>query len=142
MNNIGFGKRVAAVLLDFLIIGIPVNIVQVLIFGPAAYDARNPAYFTALAFSLIVGAAYYIGMWAFADGATIGKKIMKIKIVRHDGSPLTFGSALWRYIAYILASLPCGLGLLWVIWDPEHRGWHDKMADTKVISTQPSGAYS
>jgi uncharacterized RDD family membrane protein YckC len=136
MNNIGFGKRLGAVLLDAIIFGIPFNIVQILIFGTGAYDASDPAYFKALPFSLLCGLAYVVGMWVFADGATIGKKMLKIKIVKNDGSPLTFGSALGRYFSYIIASVPCALGLLWVLWDKEKRGWHDKIANTKVISAE------
>ena len=74
MNNVGFGTRLGAVLLDFLIVGIPFNIIQTLIFGLGAYDANDPAYYQALPFSLLVGISYYVGMWTFADGATIGKK--------------------------------------------------------------------
>lgn len=136
MDNIGFGKRAGAVLLDMVVFGIPFNIVQAMLFGPGAYDSRSPVYPTAFVFSVVVGFAYNVGMWAFADGATLGKKILKIKIVKLDGSPLTMGSALGRYVAYLIAAIPCGLGLLWVLWDEEHRGWHDKMADTKVISTE------
>jgi uncharacterized RDD family membrane protein YckC len=25
------------------------------------------------------------------------------------------------------------LGLLWVLWDPQKQGWHDKMAGTVVV---------
>ena len=141
-NNIGFGLRLAAVLLDTVIFGVPMNLIEILVFGADSYDVRSPKYSTAFTFSLFCGFAYNVGMWAFADGATIGKKILKIKIVRNDGSPLTFGVALLRYFAFFLAALPCGLGALAVIWDKEHRGWHDKIADTKVISTESAKTYT
>lgn len=63
-------------------------------------------------------------------------RCQRISIVKLDDSSLTMGSALGRYVAYLIAAIPCGLGLLWVLWDKEHRGWYDKMAGTKVISTE------
>ena len=142
MENVGFGKRLAAFSLDALIFGVPVNIVQGLIFGPAIYDPDNPSYFVALIFSMLCAVFYYVGMLAYADGATLGKKIMKIKVVKNDGSPVTLKNAFLRYLAYILASLPLSLGLLWVLWDKEKRGWHDHLAGTKVIPTEPISATS
>ncbi|MFC1574700.1 RDD family protein [Gemmatimonadota bacterium] len=133
MDNIGFGKRLGALLLDMLCFGIPMNLVQLGIFGQGAWDVNDPAYIGAFFFSTAVGISYFVGMWAFADGATLGKKILKIKIVKNDGSPIGLGTALGRYFSYILASIPCALGLFWVIWDKEKRGWHDKLAGTKVI---------
>ena len=138
MENIGFKKRLPAFLLDALIFGIPVNMVQGLIFGPTVYDPDHPAYFGAMIFSMLCAVFYYVGMLVYADGATIGKKIMKIKVVRNDGSPLTLKSAFLRYVFYIVASLPLSLGLLWVIWDKEKRGWHDHLAGTKVVPAQTS----
>ncbi len=140
MENVGFGKRVAAFLLDALIFGVPVNIVQGLIFGPAVYDPDNPAYFMALIFSMLCAVFYYVGMLTYAGGQTVGKRIMKIKVVKNDGSSLTLKAAFLRYLSYIVASLPLSLGLLWVLWDKEKRGWHDHLAGTKVVPAQPASA--
>ena len=137
MENVGFGKRFLAFLLDALIFGVPINIAQGLIFGPAVYDPGNPAYFGALLFSMLCAVFYYVGMLAYADGATLGKKIMKIKVVKKDGSPLTLKATFLRYLSYIVASLPLSLGLLWVLWDKEKRGGMDHLAGTKVVPAEP-----
>jgi len=43
-----------------------------------------------------------------------------------------------RYFGYFLASIPLGLGLLWVAFDKRKQGWHDKLAGTVVIrETRP-----
>ena len=47
-----------------------------------------------------------------------------------------FGTGLLREtIGKLIAALPLivPLGFLWVLFDEESRGWHDKIADTKVI---------
>ncbi len=38
-----------------------------------------------------------------------------------------------RYFAYVLSTLPLGLGFLWIAFDPKKQGWHDKLAGTAVI---------
>ena len=46
---------------------------------------------------------------------------------------LEFGQLFARYFGYILSSLPLGLGLLRVAFDPRKQGWHDKLANAVVI---------
>ncbi len=82
---------------------------------------------------LLVAPVYYIGMWKYCGGATLGKKLLGIKIVRTDNSPLTIGRAILRYAGYFVSSLIFNLGYFWVIWDGQNQGWHDKMADTLVV---------
>jgi uncharacterized RDD family membrane protein YckC len=133
MENIGFGKRLVAAIIDLFIFAIVVNLLQIFIFrngflSPRELDAMK------LLFSTLCGLAYYIIMWARFDGATIGKKILKIKIVNDDGSTLTDQAVILRFAGYILSALPLLLGFLWIIWDREKKGWHDKIAKTRVIS--------
>lgn len=133
MENIGFGKRLVAAIIDLIIFAIVVNVLQIFIFrngflSPQDLDAMK------LLFSTLCGLAYYIIMWARFDGATIGKKIMKIKIVNDDGSSVTDLAVFLRFVGYIISALPLLLGFLWIIWDREKKGWHDKIAKTRVIS--------
>ena len=59
---------------------------------------------------------------------------MKLQIVHEDGSgDIGIGTALLRYVGYIVSGLAIGLGFLWIIWDDKKQGWHDKIASTKVI---------
>ena len=46
---------------------------------------------------------------------------------------MSVGQSIGRYLAYFLSTLPFGLGLLWVAWDPKKQGWHDKLAGTVVV---------
>jgi uncharacterized RDD family membrane protein YckC len=38
-----------------------------------------------------------------------------------------------RYVGMIVAGIPLCLGYLWIIWDAEKQGWHDKIANTRVV---------
>jgi uncharacterized RDD family membrane protein YckC len=80
----------------------------------------------------VIGASYetyMIGKY----GATLGKMAAKIRVVRADGSKLTYGRALGRYGGKIVSQLILGIGYLMAAFDQEKRALHDHMCDTRVI---------
>lgn len=83
-----------------------------------------------LSFLLVNG--YLILFWLLA-GQTPGKAFMGLRVVSLDGRPLNVGQAARRLVGYWLAALPLFAGFLWVLVDDERRGWHDKLARTRVI---------
>lgn len=70
----------------------------------------------------------------YRDGQTLGKKIMGIAVVdistRNKPSWWTLFA---RPFAKLLSSIPLYLGLIWVGFDKEKRGWHDHLCKTWVI---------
>lgn len=75
-----------------------------------------------------------VGRW----GATVGKMICGLRIVRADGGRVTYGLSLTRYFAEFLSGLPLGLGYIWVLLSPSKRAWHDYLCDTRVVFRRPS----
>ena len=71
-------------------------------------------------------------MWAW-KGSTIGGIVLGLKVVRMDGQPITFAVALVRALAAAFSILVLFLGFLWIAWDAERQGWHDKIAGTVVL---------
>ncbi|MGM0593573.1 MAG: RDD family protein [Pseudomonadota bacterium] len=71
-------------------------------------------------------------------GATPGKQLMECQVVNAAtlGKPRT-GQSLLRYLGYFLSLLPLGLGFFWIIWDKQKRGFHDMLANTRVIRSDP-----
>lgn len=69
-------------------------------------------------------------------GQTYGKHLMGVKVVsthtrRPIGSPAAFGRAIVRSIGaspYLLC-----LGVLWIVWDAQRQGLHDKAVGSVVI---------
>jgi len=109
-----FWERMGAAFLDVILVSI--------LFGLAG----GPP----LGFLVIL--AYFAGMWAW-KGTTVGGVILKLKVVRLDGQPLTFPVALVRGLAAAFSIVVMFLGFLWIAWDKEKQGWHDKIAGTAVV---------
>ena len=75
---------------------------------------------------------YFVFFWTLV-GYTPGKALLGLRIVRQDGRPLSVGRALVRYLGYWVSAIPLFLGFIWILFDRQHEGWHDKIADTHVI---------
>jgi uncharacterized RDD family membrane protein YckC len=123
-----FGRRLVAVIVDSILLGIVFGIVYALV---------DPVVANVL--SLIGGLVYYGYLEGSASGQTVGKKALGIRVIDFQtGGPIGFGRALVRYIGRIISSIPCLLGYLWMLWDREKQTWHDKIATTVVV---PESAY-
>src|SRR5690606_9883837 len=88
---------------------------------------------------LTLGGAYYWYFWTDRNGQTPGKMVMKIRVVKLDGGPLSTGDSLMRYGGYLINARPFffGLGWMWAFIDPRRQGWHDKLARTCVVVAEP-----
>lgn len=75
-------------------------------------------------------------------GATPGKSLMGLKIV--DAKTLE-PPALWQYIVRFIGYIPAlavfMVGIFWISFNKERRGWHDHLARTVVVHTRPHGWY-
>ncbi len=83
--------------------------------------------------ALLLNLVYYVILTA--RGATLGKKVFGLKVVKKDGTLPGLGRALLRQtVGYFVSSI-FGLGFLWIAFDPQRQGWHDKIAGTYVVRT-------
>ena len=81
---------------------------------------------------LLVSLAYFAGMWTW-KGTTVGGIVLCLKVARLDGRPLTFVVALVRALAAAFSVIVLFLGFLWIAWDADKQGWHDRIAGTVVL---------
>jgi uncharacterized RDD family membrane protein YckC len=79
----------------------------------------------------------YLSVFARTGGQTLGKMLLGIRVVRLDGHSLSSLQAVRRALGMLLAGLPGMSGLLWVAFDLNRRGWHDRVAGTMVIRLRP-----
>lgn len=85
--------------------------------------------------SILFSACFYIVMWVNFNGQTPGKKMMGIRIVKSNGSGLSYSDAIVRYIGYYISAIFLGIGFIWAAFDKKHQTWHDKISDTVVVKT-------
>jgi len=78
------------------------------------------------------------------NGQTIGKRAMGIRVVRDDGLPLTFATALVREAlgrqvpALLSSGLYVPVDYLWPLWDRRRQALHDKIGRTLVVGAAGS----
>jgi len=146
----GFWIRVVGALIDGIILGVVAGIVQVAIVGSMITLPRirpgetpDPAAFASM-FGLIgivyvvqiALAATYEGLFVGKLGATPGKMVIGVKVVRPDGSPVSLGRAFGRYFAKLLSAMTLLIGYIMVGFDSQKRGLHDMICDTRVVKSR------
>jgi len=76
---------------------------------------------------------YFTAFIALWQGQTIGKKLLGIKVLQLDGTPLSIWDSFGRYGGYG-AGLATGLlGFIQIYWDPNKQAIHDQISATVVI---------
>jgi uncharacterized RDD family membrane protein YckC len=111
----GFWIRMAALLLDIVLVGAVLHFIHV------SSDLF-----------LMVLAAYGAVMWKLR-GSTVGGIVCNLAVVRHDGREMDWGTTIVRALSSFLSLIAAGLGFIWIAIDPENRAWHDKIAGTIVV---------
>jgi uncharacterized RDD family membrane protein YckC len=137
--------RLGAALIDGGLIAVPVLLALVIGGLLSDQDTRNRNGSAFLVGALVAG-AWWLGFSIFqcvrisTTGQSLGKKWTGIKIVRSDGSPVTFGSGVGmrNWLPSVIAAVPYLGSMFWLvdvamIFREDRRCLHDQMADTKVI---------
>jgi uncharacterized RDD family membrane protein YckC len=136
MPVVGFPRRLAAYAIDALILGFSVGCLSLGGSGLLFRRDDPEAVYTLIGgiqcLGGLFGAAYFIGLWALR-GQTLGNKLLGIRVIRRDGRPLGLGGALARYLGYMVSALLLGLGFVWIAFDAQRQGLHDKLAASVVV---------
>jgi uncharacterized RDD family membrane protein YckC len=144
MRYAGFWVRFAARLIDGILLNVAFLIVRIpLGLGSLGNLNRNPAAAAAIigasvfvALLSVVAAACYEIFFVSTRGATPGKMIFGLKIVRSDGSPLPISASTGRYFAQWLSGITLMIGYIIAGFDDQKRALHDRICDTRVIHTR------
>ncbi|HJR72748.1 MAG TPA: RDD family protein [Luteimonas sp.] len=133
--------RLGAVLLDSAVIMVPAILIAIAMpsLGVKQGGSGSEILLGALGLGVIAFFAYQLYL-LYANGQTLGKKLLGIKIVRSDGSRAGFWRiVLLRYLLPgVIGAIPF-VGFLFGLADPlfifgeEKRCIHDLFADTIVV---------
>ncbi len=119
-------RRYFAIVIDAMIIFIPSFLAQLF------FDL----------FGSLLGIVLSIGypiFFTWKYGATLGKQLLKIKVVTTQYQPVSLTQALLREsVGKFLSGIVLNLGFLWAIWDKDWQTWHDKIAKTYVVTEIPN----
>jgi uncharacterized RDD family membrane protein YckC len=115
MQYANFGERLIARLIDGFIVFIPS------IFLP-----------------LIAPWLYFALQEGNQGGATVGKRIMGIRVLSTDGRAIGFGTATGRFFCHFINLFTMGLGYLLMLFNARNQGLHDMITSTVVVRTASS----
>jgi len=155
----GFWKRVAAYILDVIILYIPSMLIQKMMGGDAAEATMKQAqlaspgdpqamlaafsqfYSTMLPAMLIIAVItwlYFAACESSSWQATVGKLALGIRVTDMQGQRISFPRALGRYAAKYLSAIILCIGFLMVAWTQRKQGLHDLIAGTLVLNGRAS----
>lgn len=150
MKPAGFGRRYIALMLDITILeilGILVSWPLVSQTGPDVWQAllksslgapwkwEAVGWMASHLFLQVALISVYFVLFTGITGQTPGKKWVGIRVLKPDGRPLDWTTALTRFfLGYTTSVMTLGLGFLLALIDPNEKALHDKIANTRVVS--------
>ncbi len=146
----GFWIRLLAHLLDHVILGAvaaPLFFVMALpTILRVAHEAErdqepSPEMIMAILSSVFLYVAIaFAGQWLYEAlltsspwQGTIGKRVLRLKVVDEAGNRISFGRATGRFFAKILSSMFFCIGFIMIAFTERKTGLHDMLAGTKVL---------
>lgn len=135
----GFWPRFAAKLIDTLLL----FIVNLIVSMPISFmtAGHQPSLRMAMLqiLNTLIGIAFgaaYATIFLGRYGATPGKMALGLKVIRADGSSLTYGRAFGRHFGEMVSGLTLCIGYIMAAFDEEKRALHDRICDTRVVRTR------
>jgi len=86
-----------------------------------------------LAVTVLLWAAYEF-LFVVYTGSTPGLRVMRLRLLRFDGSRAGRRARGWRVLASFLSACSLGLGYLWSVLDEDGLCWHDRITHTHIQS--------
>lgn len=144
----GPGRRVAAFIIDWLIVLTPVIALSIAyaVLSPDVAEAAtlenfdidySESYSGLAAFLLVLGFAgpwlYFAGFESSKRRATPGKMLLGLVVTNEDGGHIGFGRATARYFSKAISASLVLIGYLMAFWSDRRQALHDVFARTLVL---------
>ncbi|MCX2431502.1 RDD family protein [Pedobacter sp. GR22-10] len=129
-----FDQRLLASVIDhFIIFGIYTVIILTSYIFIQGKDERIMAFIVPFPVIFIVKLIYGVFAESSSRQATIGKRMLNIKVTDLEGSRINTGRSMARNFSKILSVIPVFFGYLYCFLNKKNQCWHDITADTLVI---------
>lgn len=137
----GFFVRLWAYIIDLVIIWAGLSVVRLIMSGIMSALSGTPFeggilfQYTLKDIVLYVFQVLYFILMTYYTGTTLGKKLLNLQVVNEDGSDkLKLMDVLFREtIGRFVCNITMCIGYIIVGVDKENRGFHDMIADTRVV---------
>jgi uncharacterized RDD family membrane protein YckC len=152
----GFWHRVAAHILDNLIVSVPfailwfiavISLVGVGVFSQASLQNGSQPHAPSAALIGTIIIAYlglilgrFLAVWLYhailesgPHQSTWGKRVLGLKVTSYTGQRISFGHATGRYFSTLVTNMTMGIGYLMVAFTDRKQALHDMIAGTLVV---------
>jgi uncharacterized RDD family membrane protein YckC len=148
-----WGSRLAALIIDGLILLIPIAILGFVVVGAVVGDDTGWVEYllSGILYTLVVAVVvlFYAPTLMARDGRhngqSWGKQALGIRVVRDSGETVGFGWAVLREVVVkqllvgiasaIIPFIPWFLNYFWPLWDDQNRALHDMVVSSHVVKT-------
>ncbi len=89
--------------------------------------------------SIVAGWLYSSLLESSSWQATVGKKLIGLRVTDLNGYRISFGKATGRYFGKILSSMICLVGFIMVAFTEKQQALHDQLAGTLVVMGAATG---
>lgn len=129
-----FDQRLLASVIDhFIIFGIYTILILTSYIFIQGKDERIMAFLVPFPIIFIIKLVYGVFAESSLKQATLGKRILNIKVTDLEGSRITTSRSMARNFSKILSVIPVFFGYLYCFLNKKNQCWHDITADTLVI---------
>jgi uncharacterized RDD family membrane protein YckC len=150
----GFWLRFVAVFIDGIIIGIPMGIIGGIVGGVLGFSygmshpggksfmmdsdgSFNPSFILMeiclMIFGTVVKWLYFALQESSAAQATIGKRVMGLRVMNLEGRRIGFGQASGRFFGKIISGMILCIGYIMAGFTERKQALHDMIAGTLVV---------
>ncbi len=144
----GFWIRLLAYFIDSIIISVINSAIFAITLGPYLLfkwqdifvnqtGMMSPVFWLLIILNFVISFAadlYYLLSGPAKKGATVGKRILKLKIYTMDNkTPIGWKVAFIRLLGYMLSGFILYIGFLMIAFRSDKRGLHDLLANTVVV---------
>jgi uncharacterized RDD family membrane protein YckC len=135
----GFWIRLIASIIDTILLVIVLLVIAFTLYSAGLItDNPDDLGIVGIFLNYVIPLILVLIFWHFKS-ATPGKIITHMSIVDAEtGGKPSSGQFIIRYIAYYISAIPLLLGFIWIGFDKRKQGWHDKIAKTVVLKTNPN----
>lgn len=123
MRYAGFWLRFGAAIIDWILMGLVNGVLRGMTGDEFLYSVLT----------LLIGWLYYALMESSAHQATLGKKVLGIRVTDLDGNRIGFGRATGRHFGKIISAILLLIGYIMAAFTEKKQALHDILAGTLVV---------